>query len=94
MLNRKKFLVLLSAVCELYGRELSKVAIELYYNVLKEYGDVEVERAFNEAVKTHQYNCLPVPAKIVEIIKDRQDLAKEIKGLIGETNEDRLTSSD
>lgn len=75
MLNRTKFVKLLSAVCELYGKELSLMAIDIYYETLKEYSYEQINKAFNSVARTNKYNCIPKPAEIIENIEDRKNIS-------------------
>jgi hypothetical protein len=68
MLDRNKFLELITAMAEIYGKELPLIAIDIYYNVLKEYSYERVVKGFEEVVKTHKYNNFPVPAEILNCI--------------------------
>ncbi len=73
MLDRAKFIHLLSAVCEIYNKELSTLAINLYYETLKDYSTEQINHAFNVIVRTNKYNCLPKPAEIIEVIEGKED---------------------
>ena len=77
MLKRADFVKLLSAVCELYGKELSLMAIDIYYETLKEYSYEQINRAFNSVARVNKYNCIPKPAEIIENIEDRRKLTSE-----------------
>lgn len=75
MLKRPEFVKLLSAFCELYGKELSLMAIDIYYETLKGYSYEQVNRAFNAIARVNKYNCVPKPAEIIENIEDRKNIA-------------------
>ena len=73
MLNEERFATLLIATAELYGKELSPIAINLYYEVLKNYSNEQVNKAFNFVIRTNKYNCLPKPAEVIEAIEGKED---------------------
>jgi len=75
MLKRTDFVKLLSALCELYGKELSLMAIDIYYETLKGYSYEQVSKAFNAIARVNKYNCVPKPAEIIENIEDRKNIA-------------------
>lgn len=84
MLKRPEFVKLLSAFCELYGKELSLMAIDIYYETLKDYSYEQVNKAFNAVARTNKYSNVPKPAEIIENIEDRRSIAyqpfkKELK---------------
>ena len=72
MLNEERFIELIGSVSEIYGKDLSSMAIGLYYNTLKDYSYEQVEKAFNTVVRTYKYNCMPKPAEIVEAIEGKE----------------------
>jgi len=69
MLDKEKFGILINTMAEIYNKELSPLAISLYYEVLKKYEYEEVKKAFHYILKTHKYNTFPVPAKIIEFLE-------------------------
>ena len=74
MLKRSDFVKLLSAVCELYGKELSLMAIDIYYETLKDYSYEQINKAFNAIARVNKYNCVPKPAEVIENIEDRRNI--------------------
>lgn len=75
MLNRTKFIKLLSAVCELYGKELSLMAIDIYYETLKNYSYEQINKAFDAIARINKYNCIPKPAEVIENIEDKKNIS-------------------
>lgn len=73
ILDESKFIELIASVAEIYGKELSPMAINLYYNILKNYSFEQIDQAFNYIVKTNKYNCMPKPAEVIESIDGLPD---------------------
>ena len=73
MLNEEKFAELLTATAEVFGKELSPIAINLYYDMLKDYSYDQINKAFNFVIRTHKYNTLPKPAEIIEAIEGNSE---------------------
>lgn len=78
MLNKERFIEILSATMEIYNKELSELGIQMYYNTLKDYNTDTVMQAFNIAIKTNKYNVLPKPAEIIEIIEGSKEEKADI----------------
>lgn len=72
-MNKKEFLKIISAVVEIFGKDLSTMAIDLYYKTLKNYSEKEIREAFNQVVRTHKYHTMPKPAEIIEKIEGKQE---------------------
>lgn len=68
MLDKIKFLDLISGLTDIFDAALSDFAIELYYETLKEFDYESVSRACKEIIKTHKYNSMPKPAEFLEFI--------------------------
>ena len=47
MLDKKRFFEILSITAELYDKTLSEGVLRLYYNILKDYNIIAVEKALN-----------------------------------------------
>lgn len=69
MLDKKRFFEILSITAELYDKTLSEGVLRLYYNILKDYNIIAVEKALNSCVKNHKYNSVPKPAEILEYLE-------------------------
>ena len=68
--HKKEFAQMLIATAELYGKSLSSMAINMYYEVLKSFDYVIVNKAFNILVRQSKF--MPKPAEILEVIENKQ----------------------
>lgn len=72
MLDKQKFLKLISGLADLYSADLSDFVIELYYEALSEYDYEAVFSACKILIKTYKYNALPKPAHIIDQISEQR----------------------
>jgi len=70
MLDRNKFVILMSGLCELYKQVPSDFIFETYYELLKSYEISHIEKAINILLRTYKYNTLPKPAEILQYLED------------------------
>ncbi len=77
MLNKEKFGVLMQEIAEIVGKDFSKGAISLYYDLLKGYDFKDVRDACEKVLKTHKYPTFPLPAEIIGFLEE----PVEAKGL-------------
>lgn len=70
----KEFAELLTAVSELKGKPLSKMAITIYFEAMKDCTIEQVRDAMSSAVQTHKYAGVPTPAELREYIFAGADL--------------------
>jgi len=73
MLNKSKFINIMTGLCEVYGKTPSEFIYDIYYNIFKDYSLNQVNNAINDCVKEHKYNTLPKPAEILEYIEGSKD---------------------
>jgi len=66
MLNKDKFIELLSGLGELYDKQITEAMFDIYYEALKDFSFEQISGAAMKCVKTHKYNTLPKPAEILE----------------------------
>lgn len=69
--HAEEFGLTLAALAETFNRTLSKAAIRVYYEALKQYSYDDVNRALN--ILTRQSNSLPTIAKIINVIEGREN---------------------
>jgi len=68
MLDYKKFSTIFSALCEFFDKEPSKVFIQMYYKLLQDLTDEQMESAITEVLKIRKYTKMPLPAEIREYV--------------------------
>ena len=73
MLDRQKFVELMTGLSQLYEKEVSQFALELYYDILKGYEYAQVDKAVKQVVSNNKFNCLPKPAEILEYLEGTRD---------------------
>lgn len=73
MLDRVKFVSLMTGFCELYNKVPSQFLYDIYYEVLKDYSYEQVNKAFMDCIRVYKYNLLPKPAEILEFLEGTRD---------------------
>lgn len=73
MLDREKFVKLMTGLCELFNKTPSEFIYDVYYDVLKNYSYEQVNAAVMNCIKAYKYNLLPKPAEIIEFLEGSKD---------------------
>jgi len=73
MLDKNKFLHLMTGLGELYNQKITETLLEIYYKILSNYDYQELENAVNKVIRIHKYSNLPKPAEILEYLEGSQD---------------------
>jgi hypothetical protein len=73
MLDKNKFVELMAGLSQLYDKELSQFALNLYYEILENYDYLQIESAIKQVISTNKYNCIPKPAEILEFLEGTRD---------------------
>jgi hypothetical protein len=68
--HKKEFAQMLIATAELYGKSLSSMAINVYYELLIDFDYAVVNKAFNALARQSKF--MPKPAEILEAIENKQ----------------------
>jgi hypothetical protein len=66
--EKPKFFELMAGLSEIFDKSVSAVALNLYWQSLREYSLEDVTRAANNIVKSHKYSTFPKPAEFIEFI--------------------------
>lgn len=66
--GKKKFLELLTGLCELVDKEYSKTLLTMYYAALKGYSIKQVQMGIYKLMLSWRYNSIPKPIDIIESI--------------------------
>lgn len=82
--EKTEVLKLLAGLSEVYDKPLSEMALDIYWNALKEYSLDEVKRAVNNIVQTHKYATFPKPAEFIEFICPPEDAEMRAELAMGE----------
>lgn len=72
--DRTEIVQLLTAIAELYGKDLSKAALRLYLEILKPYPIEKIKQAAQNILSTKTFNKFPLPAEFIEYISPKKDL--------------------
>lgn len=78
MLDKGKFVELITGMCDIYDKKPSEFIFAIYYDLLKEYEYSLVEKAIKKCLKNRVYSTFPKPAEILEYLEG----TKEDKALI------------
>lgn len=73
MLNKERFVVTLTGLCDLYGKIPSEFIFDTYYAIFQDYDNQAFEGAINTCLKNRVYNTLPKPAEILEYLEGTKD---------------------
>jgi hypothetical protein len=69
MLDKKLFATIIATFSNLYGKNLNKETIDVYYNLLKNYSDDQIKTATENILKTHVFATFPAPAIFIKYIE-------------------------
>lgn len=73
MLNKERFIELMSGLSQLYDKELSQFALDIYYDIFKDYEYPQIEKAVKQVISNNKYNSIPKPAEILEFLEGTRD---------------------
>ena len=73
MLEKSRFLELMTGLSQLYDKDLSPFALDIYYDILKDYEYPRLEKAVKQVIANNKYNCIPKPAEILEYLVGTRD---------------------
>ncbi|MFZ2447379.1 MAG: hypothetical protein WAW37_13560 [Syntrophobacteraceae bacterium] len=74
MTDENRFKGILSALGELYDKDISKALAELYWRALADYTNEEVEHAVHQGVRRWKcFRRIPTPAEIIDEIEGRNE---------------------
>jgi len=73
MLDRTKFISLMTGLCELFNKIPSEFIYDFYYETLKDYSYEQVNKAVMDCIRIYKYNLLPKPAEILEFLEGTRD---------------------
>jgi hypothetical protein len=77
--DRKEFIAQLLALGELFGKELSSAAMEMYFQALKPYSIDKIKKAVVQITRTHIYNTMPRPAEFIQFIDPPEDIDEKAR---------------
>jgi len=72
----------MAGMCELYGKEISDITMNIYYEIFKGYAIDQFKEAVMDVIKVHKYNSLPNPAEILEILKQQKSNSRHIPNVM------------
>jgi len=78
MLDKSKFVTIMTGLCEIYKQTPSQFIYDMYYDIFKDYEDTQFSNSIKKVLSTYKYNTLPKPADILEYL----DGSSEDKSLI------------
>lgn len=71
--DKQEFMMIMATTGELYGKELSKGILQMYFSALAEYDIKKIRNAFNDHIKNPDIGSyFPKPADIIRAIKKKQ----------------------
>ena|SRR3990167_8007559 len=73
LLDKNRFLELMTGLSQLYDKDLSPFALDIYYDIFKDYGFPQLEKAVKQVIANNKYNCIPKPAEILEYLDGTRD---------------------
>lgn len=73
MLDKSKFVDLLTGLCEIFNKQPSKTIFNVYYEIFKDYSEQRIKNAVVACLKTHKYNTLPKPAELLEFLEESKE---------------------
>ena len=65
----------MATLIKLFGKRLDKQIMQIYWYVLKDYSEEEIQLAFTRALRECKF--FPVPAQLVEFLEGNQDIKAE-----------------
>ena len=69
MLNKERFIRVISGLCDLYGKTASQFLFDTYYEIFKDHTNEDFEKAIYQCLKNRVYNSIPKPAEILEFLE-------------------------
>ena len=73
MLDKERFIQVLSGLCDLYGKSASEFIFNTYYEIFKDYTNEALEGAIKKCLRERVYSTLPKPAEILEFLEGTRD---------------------
>lgn len=73
MLDKTKFVNLMTGLCDLYKQTLSEFILDIYYKIFQDYDYEQFESAVSKCLKGRVYANLPKPAEIIEYLEGTRD---------------------
>lgn len=67
--KRERLLQMLAVLAEVYEKDFSPAALNLYWLALQEYEWEQIESGLKGIIKTHMYPTFPTPAEIIRCIE-------------------------
>jgi hypothetical protein len=72
-----RFFEIFTALGEIYGKNISKPTMELYWQVLKEYSIEQIEFATKSIISNRKYTSFPMPAEFLDYINPQISLEEK-----------------
>ena len=69
MLDKTKFISIMTGLCEVYKQTPSEFIFDMYYEIFKNYDYKQLTEAVRKVLSTHKYNTLPKPTDILEYLE-------------------------
>ena len=91
--EKSKFFEIMTGLSEIFDKPITPVALDLYWESLKDFPLEDVKRAANYIVGTHKYASFPKPAHFIEYINPPEDLDARV-AMAGEELSDKLCDGD
>jgi hypothetical protein len=73
MLDKNKFIELMSGLAQIYNKEATPFMLDMYYKILNGYDYNQIDRAVEQVVRNNKYNTFPKPADILEYLEGTKD---------------------
>jgi len=73
MLDKNKFVELLTGLCEVFNKQPSKTIFNVYYEIFRDYSEERIKKAVIACLKTHKFNTLPKPADILQFLEESHE---------------------
>jgi len=73
MLDKEKFVTIITGLCEMYNQKSSEFVFNVYYQIFKNYSVERIEKAIMNCIKSHKYNTMPKPATILEFLEGSKE---------------------
>lgn len=73
MLDRTRFINMMTGLAEMYKQNLSEFMLDMYFSLLKDYTEKQVSEAIRKVMANYKYNTLPKPADILEYLEGTRD---------------------
>ena len=73
MLNKDRFVMVMTGLCDMYGKEISEFILDMYYDIFKDYTIEQFENSVKCCIKDRVYNSVPKPADILSHLEGTKD---------------------